>query len=116
MPLVDYHDTYSAFNHWIKKNQRNLYTQAQKKLRAVTSSNNVVLKQLVLQCMGMGFLHLESIRAELETGELIPIFPSTQYQPIHVDVDVVYKRKHALGFVHLEFIKLLEKHSTRWMQ
>lgn len=114
IPLVDYHDTYSAFNNWVKKNQRDLYSQAKKKIRSVTTTNNVVLKQLVLQGLGMGFLHLESIRGELEVGELIQLFNHSQYSNIYVDLDVVYKRKHALGFVHMEFLKLLDMHCTSW--
>lgn len=114
IPLVDYLDTYSAFNNWVKKNNKALYSQASKKVRTVTTSNNVVLKQLVLQGLGMGFLHLESIRAELETGELIALFDHTDYQHLSVNIDLVHKRKHALGFIHLAFIRLLEQHKESW--
>jgi len=115
MPLVDYVDEYSAYNPWIKKNARQLLPQAQKKVRAITSSNNVVLKQLVLQGLGFGFLLHESIQAELDIGELIPLFRSQTYQNIFVEIELTIKRKHALGYVHQEFIALLQKNRASWM-
>lgn len=114
LPLVDYADEYSAYNTWIKQNSRNLLPLAHRKIRAITTSNNSVLKQLVLQGLGFGFLHQESIRTELETGELIHLFKNSKYQNIYVDIDVVYKRKHALGYVHHAFIKLLRESRANW--
>jgi len=115
MPLLDYSDEYSAYNQWIKKNARELLPLARKKVRAITTSNNVVLKQLVLQGLGFSFLHLESIQAELDIGELIPLFGSLNYQNIFVELEMLYKRKHALAYVHQEFIALLRKNSASWM-
>ncbi len=118
MPLLDYSNEYSAYNHWIKKNARDWLPQAQKKVRAITTSNNVVLKQLVLQGLGFGFLHQESIQAELDVGELTPLFgsqKSQENQNIFVELEVLYKRKHALGFVHQEFIALLHENKASWM-
>ncbi len=112
--LVDYPDAYSAFNGWIKKNQKDLYPEARKKVRNITAGNNVVLKQLVLQGLGMGFLHHEAIQAELDIGELVPLFSGAKYSQIYVDIDLVYKRKHSLGFIHLKFMALLEKNKSSW--
>ncbi len=114
LPLVDYIDEYSSFNTWIKKNSRDLLPLARKKIRTITTSNNVVLKQIVLQGLGFGFLHQESIQAELEIGELLPLFNNTKNQNIYVDLDVVYKRKHAFGYVHQAFIELLRKNRVSW--
>jgi len=114
LPLVDYVDEYSAYNTWIKQNSRDLLPLAHKKIRTITTSNNVVLKQLVLQGLGFGFLHQESIQMELETGDLIPLYKNSKYQNIYVDLDVVYKRKHALGYVHQAFIKLLRESRASW--
>ena len=115
MPLVDYSDEYSAYNQWIKKNARQLLPQARKKVRSITTSNNVVLKQLVLQGLGFGFLHHESIQAELDIGELIPLFSSPIYQNVFVELELNIKRKHALGYVHQEFIALLQENRASWM-
>jgi len=115
MPLLDYADKYSAYNPWIKKNARELLPQARKKVPAITTSNNVVLKQLVLQGLGFGFLLQESIQAELDIGELVPLFGSLNYQNIFVELELLYKRKHALGYVHQEFIALLHENSASWM-
>ena len=98
-----------------KKNARSLLPQARKKLRNITTSNNVVLKQLVLQGLGFSFLHKEAIQAELDIGELVPLFGKSKYQAIHVELDLVYKHKHALGFVHLEFIELLRRNRKSWV-
>lgn len=114
LPLVDYIDENSAYNAWIKQNSRNLLPLARKKIRAITTTNNVVLKQLVLQGLGFGFLHQESIQVELETGELIPLFNNSKYQNIYVDLEVVYKRKQSLGYVHQAFIKLLREKRASW--
>lgn len=119
LPILDYTDEYSAFNQWIKKNSCDLLALARKKSRAVTISNNVILKQLVLQGIGIGFLHQESIQAELDIGELIPLFPVLRtkclYQDIYVEIDIVYKRKHSLGFIHQEFANFLRQYKTSWM-
>ena len=114
MPLLDYADEYSAYNQWIKKNARQLLPQARKKVRTITTSNNVVLKQLVLQGLGFGFLHHESIQAELDIGELVPLFGSSTYQNIFVELELFYKRKHALAYVHQKFITLLRENSDSW--
>ena len=115
IPLVDYADEYSAYNQWIKKNARHLLPQARKKVRSITASNNVVMKQLVLQGLGFGFLHHESIQAELDIGELIPLFGSLNYQNIFVELELTIKRKHALGYVHQEFVALLHENRAGWM-
>ena len=116
MPLLDYSSEYSAYNQWIKKNARLLLPRAQKKIRAITTSNNVVLKQLVLQGLGFGFLHQESIQAELDMGELIPLFGKADADNISVELELVYKRKHSLGYVHKKFIQLLSEQRDGWMQ
>jgi len=116
IPLLDYSDDYSAYNQWIKKNARQLLPLARKKVRAITTSNNVVLKQLVLQGLGFSFLHHESIQAELDIGELIPLFGTQNYQNIFVELELLYKRKYALGYVHQEFIALLHGNSASWMK
>jgi len=114
LPLVDYIDEYSAYNSWIKRNAKDLLPQARKKIRTITTSNNVVLKQLVLQGLGFGFLHQDSIQAELDTGEFIPLLNNSINQNISVDIEVVYKRKHALGYVQQSFIKLLRESRASW--
>ena len=114
LPLVDYIDEYSAYNSWIKKNAKELLPQARKKVRTITTSNNVVLKQLVLQGLGFGFLHQESIQTELDVGELLPLINKSKYQNISVEIDMVYKRKHALGYVQQSFIKLLRESRASW--
>lgn len=114
-PLLDYADEYSAYNQWIKKNAKDLLPQARKKLRAVTTSNNVVLKNMALQGLGLAFLHQESIQAELETGELIPLLTKPQSKNIHVEIDMVYKRKHTLAYVQKEFIKFIQANRNSWM-
>lgn len=115
LPVLDYMDEYSAYNQWIKKNARDLLPQARKKARAITTSNNVILKQLVLQGLGIGFLHQESIQAELDVGELVPLFAKKGPENISVELDMVYKRKHSLGYVHLEFAKFLREQKSSWM-
>jgi len=115
MPILDYSDEYSAYNAWIKKNAKDLSPQARKKLRTVTTSNNVVLKQMVLQGLGLAFLHHESIQAELETGEIIPLFTRDKSQNIHVEIDMVYKRKHSFAHVQEEFIKFIRENRDSWM-
>lgn len=114
LPLVDYEDEYSAYNMWVKKNDRKLLPQAQKKIRTITTSNNIVHKQLVLQGLGFGFLHQEAIQAELDAGELQPLINMQKYQAIFVEIDVVYKRKHALGYVHQAFIQRLIENRKKW--
>lgn len=115
MPLLDYSDDYSAYNTWIGKNLKSLLPQARKKLRAVTTSNNVVLKQLVLQGMGFAFLHQESIQSELATGEFIPLFVSSKSENIYVGVDMVHKRKHTFAYVQTEFIRFIYGLRHSWM-
>lgn len=115
MPLLDYAEEYSAYNPWIKKNARTLLPQARKKVRTITAGNNVVLKQLVLQGLGIGFLLQEAIQAELDIGELVPILRPTKKTNILVEIDLVKKRKHTLGYIHQEFIKLLEHNRDSWM-
>jgi len=114
LPLLDYVDEYSAYNSWIRKNARELLPLARKKLRTVTASNNVILKQLVLQGLGFGFLHQESIQAELDAGELFPLINKSRNKNISVDIDVVYKRKYALGHVQQSFIRLLRESRASW--
>jgi len=114
LPLVDYVDEYSAYNSWIRKNARELLPLARKKLRTVTASNNVILKQLVLQGLGFGFLHQESIQTELDVGELLPLISKSRNQNISVDIDVVYKRKYALGYVQQAFVRLLRENRASW--
>lgn len=114
LPLVDYVDEYSAYNSWIKRNAKDLLPQARKKIRTITTSNNVVLKQLVLQGLGFGFLHQESIQAELDMGELTPLVNSAKIQNISVEIDMVYKRKHSLGYVQQSFVKLLRENRDSW--
>ena len=115
MPILDYADEYSAYNAWIKKNSKDLSPQARKKLRTVTTSNNVVLKQMVLQGLGVAFLHQESIQAELETGELTLLFNKTTNKNIHVEIDMVYKRKHSFSHVQAEFIKFIRDNRGGWI-
>lgn len=115
MPLLDYADEYSAYNQWIKKNAKELLPQARKKIRAVTTSNNVVLKNMALQGLGLAFLHQESIQAELETGELIPLFTKPKSKNIHVEIDVAYKIKHTLSYVQKELIKFIRANRNSWM-
>mgnify|MGYP000049340743 FL=1 len=115
LPILDYAHEYSAYNQWIKKNARDLLPSARKKVRAITTSNNVVLKQLVLQGLGMGFLHQEAIEVELNMGELVPVLANKRVQAIHVELDVVYKHKHALGYVHQAFVAFLKEHNRSWM-
>ena len=100
LPLVDYVGEYSAYHVWVKKNARELLPAARKKTPTITASNNVVLKQLVLQGLGFGFLHLDSIAIDLKAGELVPLIRESQYKNMHVDIDVVYKRRDALSFIH----------------
>ena len=105
MPLVDYHPGYSTYNPWIKKNRPDLLSAAQNKPRFIEVSNNTVLKQLLLQGLGMGFLCKSTIQEELSSGKLIPLsFPNLNNSS-WAEFDIVYKRKHSLGFVHQEFIK-----------
>ncbi|MEH6347412.1 MAG: LysR family transcriptional regulator [Bermanella sp.] len=113
--LLDYNDEYSAYNQWIKKNARPLLPLARKKVRAITTTNNVVLKQLVLQGLGMGFLHKEAIQAELDIGELIPVLSRSKAKNIQVELDVVYKRKQALPYVHQAFLSFLRENKSSWM-
>jgi len=115
MPILDYVDEYSAYNAWIKKNASELIPQARKKLRAVTTSNNIVLKKMVLQGLGLAFLHQELIQAELDTGELILLFTKTKNKHIQVEVDMVYKRKHAFSYVQSEFVKFINDNRADWM-
>jgi len=114
-PLLDYADEYSAYNMWIEKNSRELLPQARKKIRSVTISNNVVLKQLVLQGLGIGFLHQEAIQAELEVGELVPLFSHAGNKNIQVELDIVYKRKQVLSYVHQQFTDFLRQQRDSWM-
>ncbi|GLR70557.1 LysR family transcriptional regulator [Agaribacter marinus] len=118
LPLVDYHSPYSAFNAWIKKNAREMLPLSKKKIKSVATTNNVVLKQLVLGSMGFGFLHLDAIVDELANGDLIPVIfkNGITYEDIYVDIDVTYKRKHALGFVHLQFLTSMYEQKSRWMR
>ena len=113
--LLDYNDEYSAYNQWIKKNARPLLPLARKKIRSITTTNNVVLKQLVLQGLGMGFLHKEAIQAELDIGELIPVLSRSKAKNIQVELDVVYKRKQALPYVHQAFLSFLRENKAGWM-
>jgi len=113
--LLDYNDEYSAYNQWIKKNARPLLPLARKKVRTITTTNNVVLKQLVLQGLGMGFLHKEAIQAELDIGELIPVLSRSKAKNIQVELDVVYKRKQALPYVHQAFLSFLRENKAGWM-
>ena len=115
MPLLDYSDEYSAYNLWIKKNAKDLLPQARKKLRTVTTSNNVILKQLVLQGLGFAFLHQESIQAELASGELTPLFVKPKSENIYVGIDMVHKRKHTFAYVQIEFIKFIRENRHGWM-
>jgi DNA-binding transcriptional LysR family regulator len=115
MPLLDYSDDYSAFNAWIKKNAKDLLPQARKKLRTVTTSNNVVLKQLVLQGLGFAFLHQESIQAELASGELTPLLVKPRSENVFVGVDMVHKRKHTFAYVQTEFIKFIHNNRHGWI-
>lgn len=114
-PLLDYSDEYSAYNPWIKKNTTDLLPLARKKLRMVTASNNVVLKHLVLQGLGFAFLLQESILAELETGEIIPLLTQAKNEHVYVEVDMVYKRKHTLAYVQKEFIKFIRANRDSWI-
>lgn len=115
LPLLDYADEYSAYNLWIKKNAKDLLPQARKKCRAVTASNNVVLKNMALQGLGLAFLHQESIQTELESGELIPFVTTPKSENIHVEIDLVYKRKHTFTYVQAEFIKFIRNNRHSWM-
>jgi len=115
LPILDYAHEYSAYNQWIKKNARELLPSARKKVRAITTSNNVVLKQMVLQGLGMGFLHKEAIQGELDGGELVAVLANQQIQGVHVELDIVHKHKHALGFVQLAFVDFLKEHRNSWM-
>lgn len=115
MPVLDYAGEYSAYFNWIKQNAKELLPLARKKIPVVTSSNNVVLKQMVMQGLGLGFLHQEAIQTDLDTGELIPLFARKSKHHITVEVDMVYKRKHSLGFVQQQFIGFVHHHRKSWM-
>lgn len=114
-PLMDYIDEYSSYNIWIKKNARELLPLARKKVPNITMTNNIALKQLVIQGLGIGFLHQEMIPAELDIGELVPILKNQSHQPVSVEIDMVYKRKHSLGYVHLAFAEFIRKDRDSWM-
>lgn len=116
MPLLDYAAQYCAYNQWVKKNARELLPKAQKKVPAITTSNNLVLKQLVLQGLGFSFLHREAIEAELDIGELVPLLNNPEVQNIYVELELVHKRKHSLGFVQQQFAQLLTQQRSSWMQ
>jgi DNA-binding transcriptional LysR family regulator len=115
MPVLDYDDEYSAYNSWVKKNSKELLPQARKKIRTVTTSNNVVLKNMVLQGLGLAFLHQESIQLELESGELTPLLTKPKSKNIHVEIDLVHKRKHTFAYVQKEFIKFIHDNRDNWM-
>jgi len=116
IPLVDYEGEYSAYSRWIAKNARTLLPLARKRTSVVTVDNNVVLKQLVLQGMGFGFLHKDSIHSELSIGELVRILPGKKTKPVQVEIDVVYKRKHSLGFLQQAFVDFLYNNRKNWMR
>jgi len=115
MPLLDYKGQYSAYYQWMKKNAPELLPQAQKKLPSITASNNLLLKQLVLQGLGFSFLHREAIQAELESGELVVLLKDHQLQNLSVEIELVFKRKHTLGFVQQQFVQLLKDQRSAWM-
>ena len=105
IPVIDYPAKYSQYDHWIKKNENNLGSLGRKKSPLVQAPSNVILKQLVREGMGMGFLIQSSIQEELDSGELIALtFPSNP-EPNWVEIDIVYKRQNSLGFIHKEFIQ-----------
>ena len=114
-PLLDYSGEYSAYITWIRMGARELLPLAKKKNPTITVSNNVVLKQLVLQGLGFGFLHQEAIQAELDVGELIALTFSKKIKPIQVEIDMVYKRKSTLSYVHQAFVNFIRQHRKSWM-
>ena len=114
IPLVDYSAPYSAFNAWVNRNDPRLYNKALKKVRRCTASNNVVLKQLVVQGLGMGFLHQEAIEDEIKRGELIPVLTKRGLSLINVEIDLVHKRKQSLGYIQHQFIEFMHKEKANW--
>ena len=107
MPILDHRTDYSTYGRWIKKNAKELLPAAEKKSVFIQVSSNLVLKQLTLQGLGLGFLLEGSIQQELETGELIRLPLPKRIEPIRIEMDVVYKRQHSLGFIHQAFIQHL---------
>lgn len=113
--LLDYNDDYSAYNQWIKVNQRELLPQARKKPRSVKISNSIALKEFVKQGLGFGFLHHELIEDELQSGALQLLLPRCKYSDIYVELDVVRKRKHTLNYIQTEFLSLLKEQRKYWL-
>ena len=105
MPILDFHSEYSVYTRWIKKNARELLFSAQKKTTFIRVSNNITLKQLTLQGLGLGFLPHRFIEEELDSGELIALPLPKRIAPIEVEFDMVYKRQHSLGYIHQAFIE-----------
>jgi len=105
MPIIDFHAWCSTYIYWIKKNREDLFLAAQKKTIFVRVSNNITLKQFVLQGLGVGMLIESMIQEELDSGELIALSFSKKTEPIWVQFDIVYKRQNSLSFIHKEFIR-----------
>ncbi|PCJ22273.1 MAG: hypothetical protein COB04_00505 [Gammaproteobacteria bacterium] len=110
MPIVDYTQKYSQYFHWVRKNRPNIASDAQKKPPLVQVSNNIVLKQLVCQGLGLGFLLQSSIQQEVESGELIILSFPEQAEPNWAEIDIVRKRQNNFGFIHQEFIQYVFDH------
>lgn len=110
IPVIDYPSKYSQYDHWIKKNGDDLGSMGRKKSPLVQAPSNVILKQLVREGMGLGFLIQSSIQEELDSGELIALTFPNNPEPNWVEIDIVYKRQNSLGFIHNEFIKYVLEH------
>jgi len=104
LPIVDIWPQFGLYHHWIRKNDRTLVPAMQKKSIQASITNIPILKQLVIQGIGIGFLFEDIIQDELKSGELtiLPMHKTTH--SINAELDLVYKRKSSFGFIHQEFI------------
>ena len=111
MPIIDYKGENGVYNLWIKKNEKSLCPAAKNKQRFIETGHNMALKKLTLLGMGLGFVIERDIENELKSGELVRLDLPKRIRSVGFTMDVVYKRKNSLGYVHHAFIDYLQENS-----
>lgn len=106
--LLDYPYKHSCYMYWIKRNAKKLLMQAQRKKPIVTVTNDIILKELVINGNGIAFLPRDIVTDELRTGKVVELFSNRH--PTVINIDVVYKKKCTMSIHQKQFLDFIRNH------
>lgn len=92
LEILDYSDSHAAYVAWVRRNAPGLVGQARRTQPRVVVDNDLVLKALVLQGLGVAVLPEEIVLDEVASGRLRRVLPR-KTEAIEATIDLGVKRK-----------------------